>query len=93
MPPRQRRSCTSHLPSLSLSLIFLCIVDIPCISLSGWEVELVCPWSKLHFCSGLNLENPDSLAAQAKVYATQYGDSFLYFYNYVVDKSRGIESQ
>jgi hypothetical protein len=45
------------------------------------------------FFLGLNLENPDSLAAQAKGYATQYGDSFLYFYNYVVDKSRGIESQ
>ncbi len=45
------------------------------------------------FCLGLNLENPDSLAAQAKDYATQYGDSFLYFYNYVVDKSRGIQSQ
>ncbi len=46
-----------------------------------------------YFCLGLNLENPDSLAAQAKDYATQYGDSFLYFCNYVVDKSRGIESQ
>ncbi len=47
----------------------------------------------MYFFLGLNQENPESLAAQAKDYATQYGDSFLYFYNYVVDKSRGIQSQ
>jgi hypothetical protein len=38
----------------------------------------------------LELEKPEKLAEEAKKYATLYGDSFLWFYQFVIDKSLGF---